>query len=196
VLLVGRLALPLSIRAIRGWVAAGVGLALLYLVVDIHGGRGHQAAAEEAAQRVRQLRGADEEGTIWYVGHWGFQFYAERAGLRPVVPDRPEGQAFGIPLPPPSRLRAGDWLIVPDGRLEQQWLDLDAAPVDLVEPHLVIPAWLPVRTIPCYYGGRTPLEHQHGSRLQVRLYRVRAAFTPAPGSRAPFPAESAPAGAK
>jgi hypothetical protein len=196
VLLVGRLALPLSLQAIRGWVAASVGLALLYLVVDIHGGRGHQAAALEAAGRVQQLRGANEEGTLWYVGHWGFQFYAERAGLHPVIPDRPEERPSEPPLPPPSRLRAGDWLIVPDGRLNQPSLDLDRAPVDLVEPPLVVPAWLPVRTIPCYYGGRTPLEHQHGSCVQVRLYRVRGAFTPAAGSRAPFAAEPAPEGAK
>ena len=28
-------------------------------------------------------------GATWYVGHHGFQFHAERAGMRPVVPKYP-----------------------------------------------------------------------------------------------------------
>jgi hypothetical protein len=35
--------------------------------------------------------------------------------------------------------------------------------------------------VPCFYGGRTPLEHHEGTRLEVRIYRVTEDFVPAPG---------------
>ena len=37
---------------------------------------------------------------MWYVGHWGFQHYCERAGMRPLVP----GETLA---------RAGDFVVLP-----------------------------------------------------------------------------------
>src|SRR5262249_49186832 len=95
----------------------------------------------------------------------------------------PQGR---IEMPPPSRLRTGDWLIVPDARLAQQYLALDGAPLELIPPPLRLESGLPVRTTPGFYGGRVPLEHQAGPFLEGRVYRVRADFTPRPGERPPF----------
>jgi hypothetical protein len=160
-------------RVLHALGAGGVALGLAYWGLDWMGARVQQQAAESAADWVRQHGG----GTAWFVGHWGFQYYAERCGLRPVVTqyDRPGG---GIPFPPPSRLRAGDWLVVPDARLTAQGLLLEQ---DKLRPAagLVIAAPVRLRTVICFYGGRTPLEHEEGEgALEVTIYRVTADFTP------------------
>jgi hypothetical protein len=162
---------------------AGVALGLAYAGLDWQGARVQQQAAESAAAWVRDHGG----GPAWYVGHWGFQYYAERAGLRPVVTlyDPPEGP---IPFPPPSRLRAGDWLVLPDSRLTAQGLQLEEDKLRL-EARLVTAAPVRLRTVPCFYGGFTPLEHEEGEgALEVKVYRVTADFTPVYSQDHPFPA--------
>jgi hypothetical protein len=37
---------------------------------------------------------------------------------------------------------------------------------------------IPLRTIWCYYLGIVPLDSHSGTRLFVKIYRVRAAFEP------------------
>jgi hypothetical protein len=143
--------------------AGSIALGLAFFGLDWRGACVHRQAAEEAAGWVRDHGG----GTAWYVGHWGFQFYAERAGMQPVVPGA-------------SRLRRGDWLVVPDSRLNQQGVYLDETKLTL-EDRLTVEASVPLSTVPCFYGGRTPLEHHEGSRLEVRIYRVTEDFIPAPG---------------
>jgi hypothetical protein len=67
----------------RAWTAAGVtavlgsllGLAMLRADANF-AGAGRAAAATLIAPRVA----AGQQ--VWYVGHWGFQWYAERAGAR------------------------------------------------------------------------------------------------------------------
>lgn len=161
-LLVGRLAsrtcrAPGRRRLVWGVTAGSVALGLLYHAADFQSARAQQQLAEEAAAWVRRQRTG---GTAWYVGHWGFQYYAERQGLTPVDPGR-------------SVLRRGDWLVVPDGRVNRQAVALAA---DRMEPatELAAPALLPLRTLPAYYGGRTPLEHHEGPLLVVRVYRITA----------------------
>jgi hypothetical protein len=160
-------------RVLHALGAGGVLLGLAYYGLDWQGARVQQLAAESAAAWVRDHGG----GRAWYVGHWGFQYYAERAGLRPVVTEYqpPEGP---IAFPPPSRLRAGDWLIVPDSRLTAQAVRLEEDKLRL-EASLVIAAPVRLRTVPCFYGGRTPLEREDGEgALEVKVYRVTADFTP------------------
>ncbi len=158
---------------LRALGAGGVALGLAYYALDWQGARVQQQAAASAAAWVREHGG----GTAWFVGHWGFQYYAERNGLRPVVTEYapPEGS---IPFPPVSRLRAGDWLVVPGPRLNAQSMVLEE---DKLRPEggLVIATRVPLRTVPCFYGGRTPLEHEEGEgALEVTIYRVTADFTP------------------
>jgi hypothetical protein len=170
-------------RVVRALGLAGVALGLAYGGLDWQGARVQQQTAESAAAWVRDHGG----GRAWYIGHWGFQYYAERAGLRPVVTqyDPLEG---AIPFPPPSRLRAGDWLVIPDSRLTAQGLRLEEDKLRL-EARLVPPAPVRLRTVPCFYGGRTPLEHEEGEgALAVNVYRVTADFTPVYSQDHPFPA--------
>jgi len=56
--------------------------------------------AREAAKSVR-LRTSTEVGTLWYEGHWGFQYYMEQLGARPV-----DAENFQI--------RPGDFVAVPE----------------------------------------------------------------------------------
>jgi hypothetical protein len=56
--------------------------------------------AREAAQSVRG-RTSNEVGTLWYEGHWGFQYYMEQLGALPV-------DALDF------RIRPGDFVAVPE----------------------------------------------------------------------------------
>ena len=59
--------------------------------------------AREAAQSIRG-RTSNEVGTLWYEGHWGFQYYMEQLGARPV-----DAENFQI--------RPGDFVAVPENNL-------------------------------------------------------------------------------
>jgi hypothetical protein len=168
-LLSGRLAaLTRSLSELRRpvrWVVIGtVCLGLVFYSVDL---RDAWAAREAAEDAVTWIRAHDASPTIWYVGHWGFQFYAERAGMKAVVPDRPS-----------TPLRRGDWLVVPDERWEKQDIDFQRASLERVEQRSISDG-LPWRTVRCFYGTRgAPLEHHGGPRREVTIYRVTSDFVP------------------
>jgi hypothetical protein len=153
----------------------GVLLGLLFYVVDLRDAVAQKEAAERAAEQIRQAG-----GNVWYVGHWGFQFYAERAGMRALVPEESEPQP-------------GDWLVVLDKRCAQQQITIPEGAVEEVEP-LLIEDCLPLRTVRQFYGGVMPLEHLEGPRVIVRLYRVvrrfRAELRQEPTARHVGPAEA------
>jgi hypothetical protein len=168
-LLAGRLASrtccsPERRRQVR-WVAfATIFLGLVFYGVDLRDACASREAAEDAAAFIRSQ---DARATIWFVGHWGFQYYAEHAGMKAVVPDRSS-----------SPLRQGDWLIVPDEQLEQQAIHVDSRYLERVE-QLSIRDGLPLRTLRCFYGTLgAPLQHQHGPRVEVTIYRVTKDFVP------------------
>lgn len=160
-LLAGRLAArPGPRNAVWGISAFSTLLGCLFAAVDLRDAVAQMRAAEAAAASAL----AHTKGTAWYVGHWGFQFYAERAGLRPVVPDD-------------SLLRAGDWLIVPEERFEQQTIFLPSDAVAEQAP-ILLQDVLPLRTVRGYYGGAIPLEPHAGPRIVVHVYRVQSDFVP------------------
>jgi hypothetical protein len=190
-LILGRLAALRERRLGRGLLRAlaggGAALGLFFFALDWYGARAQQVGAEEARRWIDDHGG----GRVWYAGHWGFQFYSERAGMRPVIRDynwewRRDWPA-PVALPPPSQLQEGDWLVLPDGRHNQQAVDWEAALRSgwLKEEHAVVVPGLPLRTVPCFYGGRVPLEHHEGPALTVRVYRVLAPFTPRPPPERP-----------
>jgi hypothetical protein len=159
-------ATPERRRLIRCVVAIGMILGLVFAAVGWLGARAYQRGAEESDAFVRSHGG----GRVWYIGHWGFQYYAERCGMLPVVP-RYNAAPHSVELPPPSRLRRGDWLAIPEGKLEKPNLDLAALPHEEAG-QIVIGDPLPLRTVPCFYDGRTPLQHHERPRLIVHIYRV------------------------
>jgi hypothetical protein len=140
---------------VRKVVTMGIALGLLYYAVDLHDARVYRRAAERSAQAIVDH---DPTARVWYTGHWGFEFYAERAGMLPVFVDE-------------SPLQQGDWLVVPDGRCARQDFIVDPLCLELVDT-LEQPAYLPLQTVSCYYGGRTPIESASGPRLTVDIYRV------------------------
>jgi hypothetical protein len=160
-LVVGRLAArscrePERRQLVQGVVALSIVLALVYLDVDYRDAGAERRAVARAARWVRRR---DPEAQVYFAGHWGFQFYAERAGLTGMVPHD-------------SRPRSGDWLVIPDRRVTQ--------PPAPLEPHQVTKvtemAWhdrLGLRTVPCFYCGNSALNHHEGPRITVTIYRVR-----------------------
>jgi hypothetical protein len=183
-LLLGRLA---STRAALLWqkgiitalLILGIGLGLGFWALDTHGAWVQKRAAEDAAAWIQAHGG----GRVWYVGHWGFQFYAEHQGMEPVVPRYRRPETPG--LPSPSRLRRGDWLVIPDPRQNQQELTLAGEPLEL-EAWLVLDGWLTLNTVPAFHGGRSPVEHREGTYREVLIYRVRQDFTPRTGEPVSF----------
>src|SRR5207253_11084056 len=101
-------------------------------------------AADQAAAFIRAR---DDQPTIWYVGHWGFQHYAEREGMKPVAPRQREPRADD------SKLRIGDWLVVPDEGLTRQALRVEKDKVRQVGEVRCEDA-VPLRTVICFYSGR------------------------------------------
>jgi hypothetical protein len=70
---------------------AGAGLGAAILRADeAHGETGRRAVAEAIVPNVSSGR------RVWFVGHWGFQWYAERAGARPVTVTPPYPQPGDI----------------------------------------------------------------------------------------------------
>ena len=114
---------------------------------------------------------------MWFFGHWGFQYYCERAGMRPFV----AGQ---------SPVAVGDYLVVP------------AFPdhLDFYRPDSInVPDWPPrgvqvkpeaefvwqdrlsAQTIPNFYGGTEPVTGRDHPRLRVVVYKVVGVKAKPPG---------------
>ncbi len=113
--------------------------------------------------------GSDGGGRALFVGHHGFQYYADRCGMR---------STYQYALPPDAP-REGDWLAAPDGHVASEEIDL-TGPALREEARLTLTDPVPLRTVLCYYGGRAPLEHHEGPRMTVRIFRVIADFQPRP----------------
>jgi hypothetical protein len=132
----------------------GVALGLCFFAVDFTDARAEKVAADRAAHWARQR---EPGATIWYVGELGFPFYAEATGMRRALP-------FGSPL------RPGDWL-VEDPRFGIFPMEALRGRLEPVAELEVFDA-LPVRTIICFHGGGTPLEHAAGPQMVVHVYRL------------------------
>lgn len=154
--------------AVLVWAITGgsIALGILFYLVDLTDAFAEKRAAEDAAAYIRQQ---DPDARIWYVGHWGFQHYAERAGMAPVVPG-----GFRVE---PSLLRRGDWLVKPEWRLNQQMIRVDPERTARVKV-LRIQDWIPLRTVQTFYGGFVPLEHHQGPRVVIEVYRVQEDWVP------------------
>jgi hypothetical protein len=174
-LLVGRLAaqtcaLPERRGLVRAVVLGGAALALLFYGVDLTDAFAQKRAPEAAAQYIAEHRDdGSANPTVWYVGHWGFQFYAEGLGMKPVVPYHPDAKY--------SVLQPGDWLVVPEERWNQQTIVIDPHAAH-EQREIAIEDALPLRTVQSFYGGYVPLEHHTGPRIRVTIYRITTPWTP------------------
>lgn len=178
-------------RAVRWLAAVGVLLGLVYYAVDLREAQAEQEGVDTAARWIREQ---DPEARIWYMGYWGFQYYAERAGMRQVAPwhgneDWREYVPPGIfaversprtlaPALANQALCAGDWLVFPEKDVPQQLIFLNPEEVALLH-RVEARDRLPLRTLPGYYnGGGLPLRWSDGPRCAAVIARVRRDFHP------------------
>ncbi|MBY0461437.1 MAG: hypothetical protein K2V38_29320, partial [Gemmataceae bacterium] len=145
----------------------GVGVAAGCVVgaIDLLDAFPEKACAEGAAEVVRSRR---EDTTIWYVGHWGFQYYCDRAGMRPLIADQ-------------TTARAGSYLVIPiypEGDpfpRPYAGFEVSLPPDDVAEAlkDVVWDDFLSAKTVPNYYGGVDPVCGRDAPRLRVRVYRLK-----------------------
>ncbi len=123
----------------------------------------------DAAERVVAFAKAEHlVGTGYYDGRWGYQYYCERAGLKPYIPGR-------------TNLREGDWIAVAE--------PIDGVRVRGIESRelfdrkgyrgLTVIVWddaLPLQTIPTLYGGKTPVALRTKPRLRIAIYVKSSEF--------------------
>ena len=96
-------------RTSVGWLAAAACIALAVAAADA----AHADSARQAARQVHQQFGT-ERGRVWFQGHWGFQYYMESFGFRPVD--------VSAPPPPP-----GDVIVMPENNVNLYGLAEDRA---------------------------------------------------------------------
>lgn len=152
-------------RRSRVWFATipGMLLGVYFAAVDAVAARLEPMVARRAAQIIRDR---DPSPTIWYVGHWGFQFEAERQGMKAMAPGR-------------SVLRRGDWLVVPDSSQNQQEFKADprlGAPIQSITARF---NWKRT-TRPEYYGGPLPVVYTNEMQLSATIYQIEDTWTPKP----------------
>jgi hypothetical protein len=153
-------------RRLPGWVV-GFGLVAGVTVagLDLWDAFPEKFGAEQAAALAAQHAPGSP---VWYVGHWGFQYYCERAGMQPLVP----GQ---------SVLRAGDVLVFPVAAEPHRFSrphiagSVQPPPADWAKPlgEVVWDDWLSGQTIPNFYGGIDPVVGRDHPRLRVVVYRLQ-----------------------
>jgi hypothetical protein len=185
-LLAGRLAALTSRSAAARRTAVGIAaysavLGLLVFATDLAEARAEADAAEEAARRIEEQGG----GTVWYVGHWGFQYYAERAGMR-AISSYPS-QDGPIPLSGRSHFEPGDWLVIPEFRYRNGHFAGVHAQDYTPDEQRTVPAGavrmtdrIPWQTVINFYSGDTAVEHHTGPRLEVEIRRVTEAHDAEP----------------
>lgn len=157
--LAARLVCLTRTRPERWVVPAAVGFGLLVAATDTLDAYPEKALAERAARVTG--------GTTWFAGHWGFQWYCEREGMRLLVP--------GV-----SRPEVGDYLVIPVHPDPHRFYRPHIGNVPMTPPadavevvaELAWDDWLAAQTVPNFYGGIDPVMGRGAPRLRVVVYRV------------------------
>ncbi|HTL28298.1 MAG TPA: hypothetical protein VL282_03720, partial [Tepidisphaeraceae bacterium] len=135
-------------------------LAMFYYAVDLEDAWVRKRSVEGAVATAKQ---SDPNAHVWVIGHWGAEYYGERAGASLLVPDQ-------------SILKRGDFIVAADGvhtqmvRLPRQTLEVVARPLTRF--------CVPWTASPAFYAGIAPLERRvpidatTPSGLQPTILRV------------------------
>ncbi|MFO0937014.1 MAG: hypothetical protein U0798_10925 [Gemmataceae bacterium] len=148
--------------------ALGPFIGLTVYAIDVWDAQPEKRLAQNAQQWL-----AGKGGTVWFNGHWGFQYYCERAGMKPVDCDV-------------SLLEPGDWLVFPaipddQGFYRPYHGGAKFKPDERFLTAVTEWTWddaLNATTIPTLYGGSYPLLGRSHPRLKVVIYRVNEAYCP------------------
>jgi hypothetical protein len=149
-----------------------VGLGLFVTVLDLWDAFPEQVLAERAARVADPASG----GTVWFQGHWGFQYYCGRQQMVPVVPGQSQlktGDRLLLPLPP-ADMTENDFFRPHHGFAV---IHLDPDRTELME----LLEWndpIPLTTLPSLYGGGVPLRRREAPRLRVAVYRITRDWSP------------------
>jgi hypothetical protein len=143
------------------WSIVGYGLllGLGFTLLDWRDAQAEKEAVERAAAFIDNHGG----GKVWFVGHWGFQFYAERAGMEAISPTE-------------SHLEAGDWLVFPY-EVTRQSMDRDGIPREQ-EEEIEVDDSIHLQTVMCYYSGYTAVENRDRPRVTASVYRITRSCVP------------------
>lgn len=171
-----------SRRRVPAWVPVyGVAAGFALFALDFWDALPEKVFAHRAAIASK----VGSPGTVWFTGHWGFQYYCDQLGMKPVVPRMPRRP--GRPADAlATMLHAGDRLVFPvlpdaDGFYRpyhgEADFPLDPSAVELLE-EFVWDDRLRAQTIPNLYGGAVPVTERAHPRLRVRVYRVLRDWTP------------------
>ncbi len=152
-------------RPPRWILAVGVGAGVAVAALDTFDALPEKVCAERCAERIPDRPAGS---TAWYVGHWGFQYYCERAGMRSLI----AGQTV---------VRAGDYLVTAvypeDEGFYRPYAGFTVTQPDEhaeVVAEVVWEDWLSAQTVPSFFGGRDPITGRDHPRLRVRVYRFTA----------------------
>ncbi len=149
---------PQACRRQAAWVAVfGVALGVVFAAADVFDARARRTGFDDALRQLAARGAPLSEGRVWYVGHWGFQFLAERAGMRPLVAGE-------------SHVSAGDWLVTPSAVLAQR----AQLPERVRSTQASVEArsrW-PWSTLPNAYGGAVAIRRQPARQMQIVLQRI------------------------
>lgn len=168
---VNRIGRVFPLRRPAGWIvpfAVAVGLAVTAVdTVDVF-------SEKVAVERATSITAAGPAGsTVWCLGKWGFHYYCERAGMRPVVAEQ-------------SVLAPGDLLVLPmswDGHgFGPDTVGLSIDPELSVAEQVAKSVWnepLSGQTVTNFYGGRgsDPVMMRDHPRFGVAVYRMTQART-------------------
>jgi hypothetical protein len=136
--------------------AACVAVALVFYATDFDEALVRKQSIERAAAAIHER---DADAKIWLIGHWGPEYYGQRARMTPLVPDE-------------SVIHAGDWLVVA-GDVHNQNVLLLSQQVEVVDQP-VTKYGLPWSTTPAFYGGTVPLRWHRAISDQVPAAGVQA----------------------
>jgi hypothetical protein len=152
-----------SSRLVSMAMAFSMTLGAIYYSADLADAIAGKRAAEESATWIRER---DPNAKIYFTGGGGFEFYAPRVGLEPMVSDRTE-------------MKAGDWLVIemtkPDSYLCYELSEKDVK----LETILNFSDSFPLTTLHYFYIGARPIETRMGPRARSLIYRVAADLKPA-----------------
>jgi hypothetical protein len=146
-------------RVVWGIAGYGILLGLGFTALDWRDAQAEQEAVERSVDFINARGG----GKVWFASHWGFQYYAEHAGMEMISPTE-------------SRLEKGDWVVYPY-ELTKQHVDKESIPLKR-EGDVEIDDPVRLQTVWCYYIGYTAVENRSGPRVTVRIYRVTAPCVP------------------
>jgi hypothetical protein len=133
---------------------ATASIAFFFFWVDLDDATVFMNQAMNANDLIHQ---EDPLARVWYLGSWGFKYYADQAEMLPAIPDG-------------TTLHAGDWLVV---AMENQNPtisfphDAIAAKVLLSEP------WKSSRTVLPLYCGDQPMARRTAAAATTSVFRIK-----------------------